>query len=236
MPIVGTLDRGATLLVGLDYAPPAPMQMGSPETGDFRGYEVDLLRDVARRLGVQLRYRRALWSALIRELALGVLDIICSAATVTEDRRREVDFCRPHLALALAVVRRADDVSSGVSLRGARVGVRRGTTAEAHVNSDGTAASVRLSESNEELYAALRAGEIDAVVDDSPIAQYFSTVVPGLHACGVVPGSDARYAIMVRKGNHGLRNAIDAVIDEMESEGTLRAFAARWLDAEIPER
>jgi ABC-type amino acid transport substrate-binding protein len=45
------------------------MQMGRPETGDFRGYEVDLLRDVARRLNVQLRFRRALWSALIRELA-----------------------------------------------------------------------------------------------------------------------------------------------------------------------
>jgi ABC-type amino acid transport substrate-binding protein len=113
--------------------------------------------------------------------------------------------------------------------RGARVGVRRGTTAEALVNSDGTAASVRLSESNEELYAALRAGEIDAVVDDSPIAQYFSTVGRGLHACGVVVGSDARYAIMVRKGNNELRNAIDAVIDEMESDGTLRAFADRWL-------
>jgi polar amino acid transport system substrate-binding protein len=127
-------------------------------------------------------------------------------------------------------------VSSGVSLGGARVGVRRGTTAEAHVNSDGTVASVRLSESNEELYAALRAGEIDAVVDDSPIAQYFSTVVRGLHACGVVPGSDAQYAIMVRKGNDGLRDAIDAVIDEMKFDGTLRAFAARWLEGGITER
>jgi ABC-type amino acid transport substrate-binding protein len=104
------------------------------------------------------------------------------------------------------------------------------------VNSDGTAASVRLSESNEELYAALRAGEVDAVVDDSPIAQYFSTVVRGLHACGVVVGSDARYAIMVRKGNNELRNAIDAVIDEMESDGTLGAFADRWLDGGITER
>src|SRR4030095_7328167 len=70
--------------------------------------------------------------------------------------------------------------------RGARVGVRRGPTAEALANADGAAASVRRSESNEELYAALRAGEIDAVVDDSPIAQYFSTVVEGLHTCGGV--------------------------------------------------
>jgi ABC-type amino acid transport substrate-binding protein len=104
------------------------------------------------------------------------------------------------------------------------------------VNSDGTAASMRLSESNEELYTALKVGEVDAVVDDSPIAEYFSAVVQGLHTCGVVPGSDGRYAIMVRRGNNGLRIAIDAVIDEMESDGTLREFAARWLDGGIAER
>jgi polar amino acid transport system substrate-binding protein len=104
------------------------------------------------------------------------------------------------------------------------------------VNSDGTAVSMRLSESNEELYAALKLGEVDAVVDDSPIAKYFSAVVQGLHMCGVVPGSDARYAIMVRRGNNRLRNAINAVIDEMESDGTLHAFADRWLHGEIAER
>jgi len=193
-----------TLLVGLDDAPPAPIQIGSPDTGDFRGYEVDLLLGLQRRLGVQLRYRRALWSVIVGELASGALDIVCSAATATEDRRREVDFCRPHLQLCLAVVRRADDVSD-IGLRGARVGVRRGTTAEAHVRTDGAAPATRLSESNDELYAALRNREIDAVVDDSPTAGYFSRMGPGLRMCGRVPGSDAAYAIMLRKGNAALR-------------------------------
>jgi polar amino acid transport system substrate-binding protein len=225
-----TLDGGATLLVGLDDSPPAPIQIGSPQTDDFRGYEVDLLMELQRRLGVELRYRRALWSVMIGELASGELDIVCSAATVTEDRKREVDFCRPHLELFLAVVRRDED-ASGIALRGARVGVRRGTTAEAHVRADGTAASTRLSESNDELYSALRDREIDAVVDDSPIAGYFSRRGPGLRVCGLVPGSDAAYAIMLRKGNAVLRNALDVALDDMASDGTLRAFRERWFDA-----
>ena len=59
----------SVLTVGLDDAPPAPMQIGTPEDGDFRGYEVDLLEALARRLDVQFRYRRALWSVIVEELA-----------------------------------------------------------------------------------------------------------------------------------------------------------------------
>jgi len=56
------------LIVGLDDAPPVPMQIGAPEKGNFRGYEVDLLEEVAHRLGVQLRYRKSYWSVIVDEL------------------------------------------------------------------------------------------------------------------------------------------------------------------------
>jgi ABC-type amino acid transport substrate-binding protein len=63
--------------VGTDDAPPVPMQLGNPETADFRGYEVDLLGEIARRAGFRLRYRRALWSAIVSELMTGEVDLIC---------------------------------------------------------------------------------------------------------------------------------------------------------------
>jgi ABC-type amino acid transport substrate-binding protein len=223
-----TLDSGRTLVVGLDDAPPAPMQISSAEDDDFRGYEVDLLLEISRRTGVPLRYRRSLWSVILGELISGALDIICSAATVTEERQKLVDFCTPHLALALAVVRRQQD-TRGLDLRNSRIGVRRGTTAEVYVNAEQLPASIRLSESNNELYLALRNGEIDAVIDDSPIAAYFARIVPGLRMAGVVPGTDAVYAIMIRKGNHPLRYALNAVLSDMESDGTLQRFQEQWL-------
>jgi ABC-type amino acid transport substrate-binding protein len=235
MNILPTLDGGKTLLVGLDNAPPSPMQIGSPETGDFRGYEVDLLHEMQQRLSVKVRYRRALWTVIVGELAAGQLDIVCSAATVTEERKREVDFCRPHLATSLSVARSRDG-RSGVALRGVRVGVRRGTTAEVHVRADGTAAAIRLSESNDELYSALSNGEIDAVVDDSPIAAYFGRVLSGVGVGGIVPASDAAYAIMVQKGNGGLRNALNVVLVEMESDGTLQRFRRRWLGDDVTNK
>jgi ABC-type amino acid transport substrate-binding protein len=61
----------------------------------------------------------------------------------------------------------------------------------------------------EKLYPLLGAGGLDAVVDDSPIAKWFSHSVPGLQFAGVLPGTDAAFAIMVRKGNNKLRAEID---------------------------
>jgi polar amino acid transport system substrate-binding protein len=218
--------RPGHLLVGIDDAPPVPLQIGSPENGDFRGYEVDLLEALARRLEVSLAYQRAYWSAIVGDLEAGGLDIVCSAATVTAERRGAVDFCRPHLSLTLAVVTRADD-PSGVALGRRRLGVRAGTTAEAYARAHGGEPSQR-SESNEELYAALAAGQLDAVVDDGPIAAHFARAVAGLRLAGPLPGTDGAYAIMVRTGNDGLRDALDAALEKLEADGTLRRLRAQW--------
>lgn len=222
----------STLIVGLDDAPPVPMQIGTPEEGNFRGYEVDLLGEVARRLGVRLRYRRAYWSVIVDELEAGDIDIICSAATITEERRRQADFCEPHLKLTLAVVTRDDLPDVGTNYAGLRVGLRRGTTAEKFARSHGVSDPAMLCESNEEMYDALRTGNLDVIVDDSPIAAHFAHKTPGLRYAGALPGTDGAYAIMVRKGNVELVKAIDEELAAMERDGTLAGLREHWFNTE----
>jgi glutamine transport system substrate-binding protein len=223
--ISATANR--TVRVGIDDAPPSPMQMGNPDTGDFRGYEVDLLEEIGRRVGFRLSFRRALWSVIVRELMDGDVDLVCSAATVTKDRKRELDFCTPHLRLALAVVKR-DGINGDTAIRGLRLGVRCGTTAEVYAKQHGIPKPTLVSESNEKLYAALVAGELDVVIDDSPIAKYFSEFVAGLQFTGTLPGTDAAYAIMVRKGNNKLRAEINRALGEMENDGSRQKFLSKW--------
>jgi ABC-type amino acid transport substrate-binding protein len=203
------------------------VQQGSPEAGDFRGYEVDLLDMLAGRLGATLRYRRAYWSSIVADLVAGRIDAVCSAATVTVERARKVAFCRPHLHLTLAVVVRTGDAPE-TALAHRRVGVRAGTTAEAYARAHGAAEPAAVSESNDELYAALAAGALDAVVDDAPIAAHFARAVPGLAVAGPLPGTEAAYAIMVRRDDDALRSALDAAIDTLEADGTLPALRTRW--------
>lgn len=206
------------------------MQLGSPDTGGFRGYEVDLLREIGRRVGFELSFRRAVWSVIVPELVAGDVDLVCSAATVTKEREREVDFCSPHLSLTLAVVKR-DGITGDTSINNLRLGVRRGSTAEAYAKHHGAAKPTQISESNEKLYASLAAGELDAVIDDSPIAKYFSRFVAGLQFAGVLQGTEGAYAIMVRKGDNKLRAEINRALGNMEKDGTQQKLRFKWFGA-----
>lgn len=215
-----------SIRVGIDDAPPPPMQLGSPETGDFRGYEVDLLNEIGRRIGARLSFRRALWSVIVRELIAGQVDLVCSAASITSEREREVDFCRPHLKLELAVVKRKG-ITADIAISGLRLGARRATTAETYIKQHNIEPA-QTSESNEELYKSLAAGDLDAVIDDSPIAKWLSHSVLGIQFAGVLPGTEAAYAILIRKGNNELRSEINKVLEHMETDGTRATLFLKW--------
>jgi ABC-type amino acid transport substrate-binding protein len=203
------------------------MQIGTPERGDFRGYEVDILEEIGRRNGWLITFKPALWSVIIRELMADEIDLVCSAATVTAERERDVDFCIPHLRLALAIVKR-EGLPNDTAITGLRIGVRRGTVAEEYARSHGIPEPAQILESNALLYSALAVGTLDAVIDDSPIAKYYSLAVKGIQFSGILPGTEADYAIMIRKGNTKLRTEINSALDDMENDGTLHALRLTW--------
>lgn len=71
----------AVLRVGIDDAAPIPMQTGGSVVGTFRGYEVDLLEQLARRLNCRIEYHRAWWSLITEELTSGKLDLVRSGCS-----------------------------------------------------------------------------------------------------------------------------------------------------------
>jgi len=83
----GVRPAEKVLTVGVDESPPPPLCFGLPDGADFRGFEVDLLRAIASKLGMTLRCRSALWSAAIAALEGGRFDMLCTAATITPQRR-----------------------------------------------------------------------------------------------------------------------------------------------------
>ena len=131
------------------------------------------------------------------------------------------------MSTALAVVIRTG-ITPGVTINGLRLGVRRATTAEAYLMQHTTGEPVQVSESNEKLYDLLAAGKLDAVVDDAPIAKWFSRSVAGIQFGGILAGTEAAYAIMVRRGNDGLRAEINEVLQDMTNDGTRRRLLEKW--------
>ena len=126
------------------------------------------------------------------------------------------------------VTRGADPAGADTALAGRRVGVRAGTTAETYAMGHGVPTPAARSESNDELYTALAAGRLDAIIDDAPIAAHFAREHPGLRVAGALPETDAAYAMMVQKGHAPLRDAIDAALAGLESDGTLSSLRLQW--------
>jgi arginine/lysine/histidine/glutamine transport system substrate-binding and permease protein len=222
------------LTVGIDDSPPPPMEIGDPASPNFDGYEVDILKGVTRKLGLELRYRRAVWSQILDELANGLLDVVCTAATYTPDRAQTFDYGRPYLGMALSAVIRDDDTGPQAldGVRGRAFAVRVATTAEEYIRSRLEPSSVATFEYNVETYDALAGGRGDVVVDDSPIAAYFVRERPDLRVLGELPDTDSYYAMMFAKGSV-LREPIDAAIESFEADGTLAKWRERWFGQRI---
>jgi polar amino acid transport system substrate-binding protein len=222
------LIQPGALTVGVDASAPGALH-SDPAAPGFEGFEVDLMTDVATRLGLAYRYRGGLWADLIDELRHGTLDAIVTAATVTEERKRLVDFSDPYFEYRLAiVVRRRSAMRTPADLARRTVAVRVATTAEQFVRSTVNAREVRTFHMNVDAYEAVRAGRVDALVDDAPIAQWFVDRIPELELASTVDGTDSQYAVMIRRGNEPLRRALNRALSEVRADGTYDRLFERW--------
>lgn len=220
----------ARLIVGLDAAPPPPLQFGPPGTPEFKGLEVDLLAAVGAALGRQLDYEVALWSTLLDRLAEGRLDLVCTAATVTEPRARRFAFGVGYLPISLVLAAPDEGGIMGTAdLAGARVAVRLATVADEWAGAHLPGAHLARFELNTEAYDALRRRAVDALIDDAPIARWFVAATPGLHIVTALPDTAAEYAMVFARANDSLRGSVDAVLRNLAGSGELERLRQEWL-------
>jgi ABC-type amino acid transport substrate-binding protein len=214
--------------VGVDASSPGALH-SDPSAAAFEGFEVDLMTDLAARLGLIYRYRSGLWVGLIDELREGRLDAIVTAATITESRKHLVDFSQPYFDYTLAIAtRRGSAIRTLADLEGRRLAVRVSTTAEEFACGMARAVEIRGYHSNNEACEAVCAGLVDAWIDDGPIIQWFTARVPGLEPGESIAGTESQYGIMLRKGNDALREALDRALTAAKADGTYTRLYTRW--------
>ena len=226
--ITSLLEPGI-LTIGCDASAPGPMHSDNPNSPDFEGFEVDLMKSVASRLKLSIKYKSALWIDLVNELKQGKLDVICTAATITAERQGIFDFSHPYLECQLAVtVNNQSPIQNLGDLENKVIGAQLATIAEDFVRKNVKAKEIRPFRINVDAYGALRVGELDAIVDDSPIAQWFVMSTPELKLATHIAGTDFQYALMFRKGNDELREAVNNILTQIEADGSYDKFYKKW--------
>ena len=191
------------------------------------GIDVDIANKVAEKLGLDLKINDVAFDSLVMELQTNKCDFVAAGMTITEDKKKNVDFSEPYFdASQSIIVQKGSAVKSRTDLNGKTVGVQQGTTGDTYcTDEDGTSdikvGSIKRYNKGADAVTDLINGRIDAVViDDFPATKFVEK-----NSDKIEKLSDAltqeQYAIAVQKGNAALLDQINAVLDELKSSGEL---------------
>ena len=218
-------DDGSLRMVTEATFPPYEFLRGR----EVVGVDVEACRAIAERLGKPLQIVSVDFDAVIAAVVSGKADLAAAGLTVTEDRKRSVDFSEPYLTTGIVIIYRKDNpVLSGAACKGKRVGVQGGTTSDEYVVNELHEEPERF-RSDAEAVVALKGGRCDVVICDQILARNCIKGMPELALSDLITAES--YAIAVRKGRPDLLAAVNATLRELKSDGRLD----RWLEEYIAE-
>jgi polar amino acid transport system substrate-binding protein len=230
------VKKKGKLVLGLDDSFP-PMGFRD-EKNQIVGYDIDLAKEVARRLGVQLVPQPIDWNAKEQELNTGKIDCIWNGFTITEERQKAMAFTKPYLKNAqVVVVKKGSPYTTLASLKGKTVGLQAGSSAAGALEGakEFRASLKEVVEFKDNLTALMDLEQrgVDGVVMDlilandnikrsgKPYQVLDETLAPEVFGVGF------------RKNDLALRDAVQGALDAMAKDGTLAKITTRWFGQDI---
>ena len=206
------------------------------ESDTLVGYDVEVSRAIAEKLGVEPEYVESDWDSLFAGLDAGRFDIVCNGVEVTDERAKTYDFTTPYgyIHTALAVRKDNDDIKSFEDLAGKTTANSLASTYMELAESYG--ATVQGIDTLEETIQLLTAGRIDATLNADVSFYDYLNVHPDADFKLVAQTEDASHvAIPVRKGDDSasLLEAINTAIEELRADGTLKALGEKYFGQDI---
>lgn len=218
-----------TLKVGMDAAF-APFEFQDEKTKEYVGFDVDLMKAIAKQMGYQVQFNNANFDGLIPALEAGNIDVAISAMTITPERAQKVNFSKPYYKSGLSIVVRNDNntIKDFKDLEGKRIAVQIGTTGADYAKKIKDA-KVREFNTAPEAFLELKAGGVDAVVNDLPVNQYY--LAQGGNKDAKIVGDRLTaedYGIATAKKNTALNDQINKALDELMKNGEYDKIYEKW--------
>ena len=206
------------------------------ESDTLVGYDVEVSRAIAEKLGVEPEYVESDWDSLFAGLDAGRFDMVCNGVEVTDERALTYDFTTPYgyIHTALAVRKDNEDIKSFEDLAGKTTANSLASTYMELAESYG--ATVQGIDTLEETIQLLTAGRIDATLNADVSFYDYLNVHPDADFKLVAQTEDASHvAIPVRKGDDSasLLEAINTAIEELRADGTLKALGEKYFGQDI---
>ena len=205
------------------------------ESDTLVGYDVEVSRAIAEKLGVEPEYVESDWDSLFAGLDAGRYDLVCNGVEVTEERAKTYDFTTPYgyIHTALAVRKDNDDIKSFEDLAGKTTANSLASTYMELAESYG--ATVQGIDTLEETIQLLTAGRIDATLNADVSFYDYLNVHPDADFKLVAQTEDASHVAIpvVKSEDSSFLDALNSAIDELRADGTLKELGEKYFGQDI---
>ncbi|MFF2912722.1 transporter substrate-binding domain-containing protein [Paenibacillus sp. NPDC057934] len=208
------------------------------EKHEIDGFDADVAKAVAKRIGVEAEFITGEFSGLIEGLQKDKYDALVSQVTITDDRKKTMDFSTPYIKNAVNVIVKSDNttIKSLEDFKGKKIGVGLGTNDEKYLRDEAIpkVGKFEIATYNDVITSLkdLNVGRIDATINNTfaiqPLVEknHFNVKAVG------EPIKEDFAGIAIRKNNPELLDAINKALDEMKTDGTFKEIFQKWFNVD----
>jgi cystine transport system substrate-binding protein len=232
--LLATAKTRGTLKIAMEGTYP-PFNYKDQKTGQLAGYDVDVARLVAGKLGLKPEFVTTEWSAILAGLAAGRYDVIVSQVGITAKRAQSFDFSIPYTYSSPQLIVRKNDTARYATLadlKGKKVGVGQGSVFEQQARAV-PGIDVKSYPAAPENLQDLAAGRVDAALNDSLMVSYLLKNSRLPIQAGARLGAVERTGIAFQKGSPQFKAALDKALRDAGADGSLKAISLKWFGTDV---
>ncbi|GFN24206.1 basic amino acid ABC transporter substrate-binding protein [Thermanaeromonas sp. C210] len=217
----------------------APFEFRDQNSGEFVGFDIELLKAVAEVQGFEVEFKDMGFDGIITAVTTGNVDMAISAISIDDDRRQQVDFSLPYYQSGLCVAVRSDNdtIKGFADLKGKRIAAQIGTTGAKYAKNNIEGAQVTEYNTVNDAFMELINGGVDAFVNDYPVSVYFIQQGNNKEKVKIVGdlANSELYGIAIPKGNTELLEKINEGLRKLKESGKFDEIYQRWFGEAPPE-
>jgi glutamate transport system substrate-binding protein len=232
---LGKIQEAGEITIGVKYDVP-PFGFQNPQNDSIEGFDVDMGKAVAEKLGVEPKFIEAISDNRIPFLQDGTADLILSTMTINAERTQEIDFSDPYYVASGRILAKTDSPIKGLEdLAGKRVCTALGSTYEETIREQAPKADLQLVDSYSECLELIQNGAVDAVSTDDVILTGMIIQDDTLHLVGDELTTEP-YGAGMKKGETEMVEFVNGVFEEMKQDGRWQEIYDEWVGQYVEEQ
>jgi len=232
--LLDTVKARGTLKIAMEGTYP-PFNFKDQKTGELSGYDVDVAKLLAAKLGVKPEFITSEWSGILAGLAAKKYDVILNQVGINPKRQEAFDFSEPYTISSPQLVVRKNDTLQYANLnelKGKKVGVGQGSAFEAQAKAV-PGIEVKSYPAAPEYLQDLAIGRVDAALNDSLMVAYLLKNSPLPLKAGARVGGTERMGVPFAKGNPQFKAALNKALADIAADGSLTKASLKWFGTDV---